>query len=81
MEIMEKYHLGIFPSFPFLKWSTCNKVVCKVELKKKKKRLMGLLHLNFHGLNFFLIILNETIVKCVIRFSRFVKKIKDQWKN
>jgi hypothetical protein len=33
----------------------------------------------FDGLNFFpLVILNELIVKCVIKFGRFAKILKDQ---
>ncbi len=37
----------------------------------------------FGGLNvlfFFLVILSELIITCVIRFGRFVKVLKDQWK-
>jgi hypothetical protein len=36
MGMMEKYHLGNFPSFPFFKWSIFNKVVCKAEFFKKR---------------------------------------------
>jgi hypothetical protein len=53
MEMMEKYHLGIFPSFPFFKWSTFNKVVCKAELKKRKKA-NGVIAFEFSWFEFFL---------------------------
>ncbi len=53
MEMMEKYHLGIFPSFPFFKWSTFNKVVCKAELQKRKKA-NGVIAFEFSWFEFFL---------------------------
>ncbi len=38
--------------------------------------------IGFSGLNFFpLIILSEKIVKCIIKFGRFVKILKDHLKN
>jgi hypothetical protein len=41
---------------------------------------MGNEIVGFGGLNFFLIIVNELIVKCLIRFGAFVRVLKDQWK-
>ncbi len=34
----------------------------------------------FGGMIFFLVIFNEIISKCVIRFGRLVRILKDQWK-
>jgi hypothetical protein len=51
MGMMEKYHLGNFPSFPFFKWQYLIRLY--VRLNFLKKGLMGLLHLNFHSLNVF----------------------------
>jgi hypothetical protein len=35
----------------------------------------------FGGLNWFiLVILNETILRCVIKFGRFGRILKDHWK-
>ncbi len=42
---------------------------------------MKLLDLEIGGLNFFfLVIISEFIVKCVIRFGRFVRILEDKWK-
>jgi hypothetical protein len=35
----------------------------------------------FGDLNFFLVILSEAIVKCVISFDSFVKILEDKWKS
>jgi hypothetical protein len=37
--------------------------------------------LDFVVLIFFLIILSELIIKCVIGFGRFVRILEDQWKG
>ncbi len=44
-----------------------------------KKICYGLKIVGFSGLHFFLVILNELTFKCVIRFSRFVRILEDQW--
>jgi hypothetical protein len=37
--------------------------------------------IGFGGLKFFLVILSEKIIKCVLKFCRFARISKDDWKG
>jgi hypothetical protein len=69
---------------------TCRRLMKMLKMdnffKWLAKYIMLCLGLNFFsesqwGYYIFLVISNESIVKCLTRFGRFVKKITDEWKS
>jgi hypothetical protein len=46
-----------------------------------RKNVMANEIAGFGGLNLFLVILSETVIKFIIGFGRFTRILEDQWKH